>query len=169
MELQLEELRATRGRGRSAADAGAARRCARSPAGSRCAAPFPAHLPRERVVIPARPPALLRRQARQARREHHRDAGGGAAAMEGDPDRPREVHLPVVREDHPAAGAVPRHPARPCRAEPAGDDPLRQVRRASAAQPAERDAMPARASTSTSRRLADQVGACTATLARSTS
>ena len=28
--------------------------------------------------------------------------------MEGDPDRPREVHLPVVREDHPTAGAV--HP-----------------------------------------------------------
>jgi hypothetical protein len=29
-----------------------------------------------------------------------------------------------VREDHPAAGAVPRHRPRPRRAEPAGDDPL---------------------------------------------
>jgi hypothetical protein len=28
------------------------------------------------------------------------DAGSRAAAMEGDPDRAREVHLPVVREDH---------------------------------------------------------------------
>ena len=82
---------------------------------------------------------VLRRQARQAGREHHRDAGGGAAAMEGDPDRSREVHLPVVREDHPAAGAVPCHSAGSRRAEPAGDDPLRQVRRAPAAQPAERE------------------------------
>jgi transposase len=58
-------------------------------------APFPANLPRERVVIPAPTVCpLLRRQARQARRDDHRDPGGRAAAMEGDPDGSGEVHLP---------------------------------------------------------------------------
>ncbi len=53
-----------------------------------------------------------------------------------------EVHLPVVREDHPAAGAVPRHCASPGRSEPVGDDPLRQVRPASALEPSERRLCP---------------------------
>jgi hypothetical protein len=68
-------------------------------------APFPAHLPRERVVIPG-PTACPCCGGRRgpARRDRHRDAGGGAAAMEGNSDRSREIHLPVVREDHPAAG-----------------------------------------------------------------
>ena len=55
--------------------------------------------------------------------------------MEGDPDRAREVHLPGLREDQPAAGAVPSDAARLGRAEPAGDDPLREVRPAPAAEP----------------------------------
>jgi len=37
----------------------------------------------------------------------HRNAGGGAASREGDPDRPREVHLPRLREDQPVPGPVP--------------------------------------------------------------
>ena len=69
--LQLEELEATRGRGRGRCRGGRAEatRCTASPARSRCARRLPAHLPRERVVIPA-PSCLpvLRRQARQARR-----------------------------------------------------------------------------------------------------
>ena len=54
--------------------------------------------------------------------------------------------------------------ARLGRAEPAGDDPVREVRPASAAQPAERALCPRghRLNLST---LADQVGACTAALA----
>ena len=47
-------------------------------------------------------------QAVEDRRGYYRDAGGGPAALEGDPDGAREVHLPPLREDLPAAGAVPR-------------------------------------------------------------
>src|ERR1700751_4559347 len=50
---------------------------------------------------------VLRRQARQTRQGHHRNPGGGAAAMEGGADDAREVHLPPLREDHPAAGTLP--------------------------------------------------------------
>src|SRR5208283_4720987 len=46
-------------------------------------------------------------EAVEARRGYHRDAGGYPAAMEGDPDRAREVLVPGVREDHAAAGAFP--------------------------------------------------------------
>ena len=53
----------------------------------------------------------LRRQAIQARRGRDRDAGGGATPVEGDPDRSREVQLPVMPEDHPAAP----HPSTPSR------------------------------------------------------
>ena len=88
---------------------GAPPRCTALPARSRCE-------PRCRRTCRAsawscRPACLplLRRQAGQTRRGRHRDAGGGAAPVEGHPDRAREVHLPVMREDHPAAGAVPRH------------------------------------------------------------
>ena len=145
LELQLEEAAASAAEDEAAAAPAAGTTVGAFTRRKPVRAPFPAHLPRERVVIAGadRLP-VLRRQAGQARRDHHRDPGGGAAAMEGDPDRAREVHLPVVREDHPAAGAVPRHPARPCRAEPAGDDPLRQVWRASAAEPAERNLCPRR-------------------------
>ena len=54
--------------------------------------PFPAHLPRERVIVPG-PTALrvLRGYApEEARRGHHRDAGGDPAPMEGHPERARE-------------------------------------------------------------------------------
>src|SRR5690349_9609663 len=60
----------------------------------------------------------------------------------GDPDRAREVERRLVRDDHPAAGSLPCEPAWPCRVEPAGDDPLCQIRRAPAAQSAERSLCP---------------------------
>lgn len=137
LELQLEE-----------AAAGAAEdEVAAAPAGSTTVHPFtrkkpvqaplPAHLPRERVVIPG--PVVC-------------PCCGGRLAKLGETITetlevvPRQWKvIQTVREkftcrscDHPAAGAVPCHPARPYRAEPVGDDPLRQVRRASAAEPAER-------------------------------
>lgn len=59
------------------------------------------------------------------------------AALEGHSDRAREVLMPGMREDNAAAGSLPRDAARFCRAEPAGDDPVREVRPASAAQPPE--------------------------------
>ena len=61
--------------------------------------------------------------------------------------RAREVLVPRLRDDQPAAGAVPRHAARLGRPQPAGDDPVREVRPASAAEPPEPNATPAKAST----------------------
>src|SRR6516164_11174013 len=74
-------------------------------------------------------------QPRQARRGRDRDAGGRSAAMEGGAVRAREVHLPRLRADLTGSGAVPRAVARICWAEPAGHDPVREVRAASATQP----------------------------------
>jgi transposase len=92
-------------------------------------APFPAHLPRERIVIPA-PTACPCCGGKRAKLGETltetlavvpRQWGNGA--MEADPDRARDVPLPVMRDDHPAAGALPCHSTRPSRAEPVGDDP----------------------------------------------
>ena len=106
-------------------------------------APLPAHLPRERVVFPAPTSVpVLRRQAGQARRDDHRDAGSGPAQWKV---------IQTVREKFTCRACetitqppAPFHPiaARPRRAEPAGDDPLWQVRRAPAAEPAERELCP---------------------------
>ena len=119
LELELEELVAA-----ASEDATAAETAAGKDKSAGSATPPPAgprrrcrqHLPRERVVHPSalRLP-LLRRPALQAGRGRHRDAGGGAAAVEGDPDRAREVLLPLLRGDHPAAGAVPPDRPRPRR------------------------------------------------------
>jgi len=62
----------------------------------------------------------------------------GAAAVEGRADRAGEVHLPGLREDQPGAGTVRRAAARPCRAESARHDPVREVRATPAAQSAVR-------------------------------
>ena len=110
-------------------------------------------------------PVLRRGAAAQARRGRHRDAGSDPAPVEGDPACAREVHLPRLREDQPGAGAVPRHAARLGRPQPAGDDPVREVRPASAAEPPgralrRREGVPLSLST-----LADQVGAGCAALA----
>src|SRR3954447_1869561 len=58
--------------------------------------------------------------------------------MEGDPTRPREVYLPRLREDQPGAGPLSCNPTRLGRPEPAGDDPVREVRAASAVEPPSR-------------------------------
>ena len=74
--------------------------------------PFPEHLPRERVVVEAPSACACCGSDRIAKMgedseplmrhwfEHNgeRNTGGGAAPMEGDPDRPREVQLPRLRE-----------------------------------------------------------------------
>jgi hypothetical protein len=78
----------------------------------------------------------------EAGRGHHRDAGGDPAPVEGDPDGARKILVPGVRDDHAAAGAVPCDATRLCRPQPAGHGPVREVRPASAVEPAER-ALPA--------------------------
>src|ERR687895_319476 len=79
---------------------------------------------------------LLRLRAdREARRGRHRDAGSHPAPVEGDSNRPREVHLPGLRADHATSGALPSDLTRLGGPEPAGDGSVREVRPASAAQP----------------------------------
>ena len=60
-------------------------------------------IPAQRLV-----PAAAR-EAAQDRRGCDRDAGGGPAPVESDPACPREVLLPDLREDQPAAGPVASH------------------------------------------------------------
>ena len=91
-------------------------------------------------------------QAVEARRGYDRDAGDGPAPLEGDPDGAGALQLPGLREDHAAAGALPRHAARLCRPEPSRHDPVREVRPAPALEPAERALSPGRGSSSASRR-----------------
>ena len=147
MELQLEELEAAATEDELAAEQAAARtQTVQSFQRKRPSRkPFPEHLPRERVVIACAGELSLLRldEAVEAGRGHHRDAGGDPAPMEGDPDGAREVLVPGLRDDHPAAGAVPCDAARLCRPQPAGHDPVREVRPASAVEPAERT-LPAR-------------------------
>ncbi len=144
LELQLEELEAGAAEDEAALDpdpAGTAWPAADPPQAGAWAAcprtcrasgwcPRPDRLP----VLPG--------QAVQAGRGRDRDAGAGAAALEGRPDRAREVRVPGVRDHHPAPGAVPPHRPRPRRARAAGHHPGRQVRPAPAAEPAERGVQP---------------------------
>ena len=117
LELQLEELEATAGEDELAAEQAAAKTTTVAAFSRRKPArkPFPDHLPRERVVVPAPAslPLLRLGQAVQAGRDGHRDAGKHPAPVEGDPDGAGTVLLPGLRDDHPAAGTVPHHPARP--------------------------------------------------------
>ena len=142
MELQLEDLEAAATEDELAAEKAAARtQTVQSFQRKRPSRkPFPDHLPRERVVIAAPEQLSLLRvgEAVEAGRGHHRDAGGDPAAVEGDPDGAGEVLVPGMRDDHAAAGAVPCDAARLRRTEPAGHDPVREVRPASAAEPPER-------------------------------
>src|SRR5690348_500364 len=135
LELQLEELEAeTSENAVTAQEAAAAvasftrRRPAR--------APLPAHLPRERVVVAAlwTCPVCGGRLAKLG--EDITETLEVVPPMEGDPDGAREIHLPVLRENHSAAGTVPCHCPGSGWGEPVGDDPLCQIRPASAAQSA---------------------------------
>ena len=112
LELQLEELEASAtedavAAGSAEPDPSVGARLRPQEAGAGAVAGSPAARARGRAGAAFLP--VLRRQAGQTRRGRHRDPGGRAAPVEGDPDRAREVHLPGLREDHPAAGAVPRH------------------------------------------------------------
>ena len=110
--------------------------------------PFPEHLPRERVVIAAPESCPCCGSAKLSKL--------GEDITETLEVIPRQWKvIQTVREkfscrrlrdDHAAAGALPCHAARLCRAEPAGHDPVREVRPASAAEPPERALCPARAS-----------------------
>jgi hypothetical protein len=125
MELELEELEAA-----AAEDELAAERAAALPEETTAVRgfsrkkpsrkPFPAHLPRERIIVPSPIASACcgSDQAHQARRGRDRDAGGRSAAMEGGAVRAREVHLPRLRADLTGSGAVSRAVARICWAEP---------------------------------------------------
>ena len=119
LELQLEELETAAAEDEAAAaptppDATTVRPFTRA---KPVRAPLPAHLPRERVVLPARPAcpccggklAKLGETITETLESH-------PAQLQGDPDGAGEVHLPGLRDDHPAAGAVPSDRARPRRA-----------------------------------------------------
>src|SRR5215471_8593413 len=136
MELELEELEATAAEDALAAD-GAAPHSATVRSFDRrkpVRAPLPAHLPRERIVVPA--PCSCP------------SCGGRLAKLGEDVTETLEViprQWKVVQtmrekftcrscgEDHRAASALPPDRRRPRRARPAGDGAARQVRPASAA------------------------------------
>ena len=121
MELQLEELEA-----RATEDEIAAQESARGvTAGARTTPEIHAQaLPREPAAGARRRagadqlPLLRLGEAVEARRGRHRDPGDRAAILEGDPDGTREVHLPLLRGYHAAAGALPRDAARLREADP---------------------------------------------------
>lgn len=146
LELQLEEIETTTAEDDAAVEAGTAPDDTAKAAATRrkpVRAPFPAHLPRERVVIPG-PTACPCCNGRLARL--------GEEVTETLEVIPRQwMVIQTVRERFACraceaitqmASTVPRHPARPRRTRAAGDDPGGQVRPAPAAQPAERDVCP---------------------------
>ncbi len=144
LELQLEELEAGASEDELLAEL-AAQRTPVAPFAPAAGAP----------AVPARPaaraggdpsagelPVLRLGAAVPAGRGRHRDAGGDSAAS-GRSSRPCARSSPAgLRDDRAAAGAVPGDAARLCRAEPAGDDPVREVRPAPAAEPAGRALRP---------------------------
>jgi len=106
-------------------------------------APLPAHLPRERVVLPS-PTAcpccggkLSKLGEDTTGSGHCPEPRGRAHQVEGHSDRARAVLVPQLRDRHPAAGTLPSHRPRSGGAEPAGHDPGGQVRSAPAAEPPE--------------------------------
>src|SRR5215831_15647309 len=115
-----------------------------SSAGLHAAAGDAAQLSRRSATSAHRSPGadrvsmLRQQQTLQDRRGHHQDARRRPAAMVRDRACAGEVQLPILRDDHTAAGTVPRDRTRLCWAEPAGDDPGCQIRQSPAAQPTER-------------------------------
>src|SRR3984893_15769665 len=123
LELQLEELAAETSENAVTAEDKTAGVAVKSFARQRpVRAPLPAHLPRERVVIPA-PCACPVCGGRLTRQWKVIQTVGRSS-------------LAAPARDHPATGAVSRHCPRPCWSEPTGDDPLCQIRPAPAAQSA---------------------------------
>ena len=92
--------------------------------------PFPEHLPRERAVVSGPTSCACCGSDRLSKvgEDVTETPGGDPAPVEGDSDGAGEVHVPRLRADLAAAGALPRDTARLGGAEPAGDDPVREVR-----------------------------------------
>ena len=142
LELQLEELEATAAEDESVLNPDAAERASRRPI--RCKPvrePLPAHLPRERVVIPG-PTACpccngkLSKLGKDVTETLEVVPPGGG---EGDPDGARAVQLPGLRDGQPGSGAVPPDRARTCRSRAAGHNPGSKIRPTPAVEPPERN------------------------------
>ena len=117
MELELEELEADASEDELAAEERRRRRPRSAPSPQEAVAPaFPgASAARARRAAGADLMRLLRLDAASKLGEDVTETlEVDPAAMEGRPARAREVHLPRVREDQPAAGAVPSAAARAC-------------------------------------------------------
>lgn len=138
MELQLEELEADATEDEIAAERVATRITNVSAFERRRPArkPFPEHLPRERLVIDAPSTCTCCGS--------HRIVKMGEDITETleiiprqwkDPDGAREVHLPGLRQDQPATGPLPCDTTRMGGTQPAGDNPVREVRPTSAIEP----------------------------------
>ena len=120
MELQLEELEAAAAEDEFAAEQAAVSTTVRAFARRKPSRqPFPAHLPRERVVVPGPSACACCGSSRLAKlgEDVTETLEVIPRAMEGRAARAGEVHLPGLREDYTSAGAVPRPAARFCRAE----------------------------------------------------
>jgi hypothetical protein len=98
LELQLEELEAALLKTNSPPPrpCWSQPQCAASAAGGQCARRCRRTCRASACRASAALSPVLWRQTGQTRRGCHRDPRGRAAAVEGDPDRAREVHLPVV-------------------------------------------------------------------------
>jgi hypothetical protein len=103
--------RRDRGRdcGGAGGSAGAQRAIVRAQAAGAQAVPGPPAAGAGRDPGAGMLPGLRVGAAFQARGGRDRDTGGDPSPLEGDPDDPGEVLLPGVRDDHPAAGALPCH------------------------------------------------------------
>lgn len=146
LELQLEELEATAVEDEVTALLAAAKvgSAAALPRKRPSRQPFPEHLPRERVVMPAPATCPCCGSDKLCKL--------GETVTETLESVPRQWKViqtvretfswPGLRDDHPAAGAVPRHPARLDRPQPAGHNLVREIRPASAAEPAGRALRP---------------------------
>ena len=150
LEMQLEDAEADATEDELAAERSAPSTVVKSFERKRPARkPFPEHLPRERVVIAAPQNCPCCGSTKLSKL--------GEDVTETLEVVPRQWKvIQTVRERFscrqceaitPAAGAVPCHAARLRRPEPSGDDPVREVRPASAVEPAERALRPRRAST----------------------
>lgn len=141
LELELEELITTASEDELAARAAAAKvQNVRAFTRKRpVRKPWPDDIERERVVIEAPTTcACCDGALGEAGRGCDRDVGGDPAPVQADRDGSRKVHLPRLRENQPAARAVPCHTAWLHRSTIVGDDPVRQVQHAYPAQRSER-------------------------------
>jgi hypothetical protein len=148
MELQLEDLEASATEDELAAEKAAAKtQTVRSFERKRPSRKsFPEHLPRERVVIaaPESPPCCGSARLSRLGENVIETLEVYPAPVEVIQTVRERFSCRLVRDDHAATSALPRDAARLCRAEPSGDDPVREVRPASAAQSLKRTLCPRR-------------------------